>query len=123
LAFAHLITRRLATYEFQLSQVAEALAADPGNGELQNLHAELENLISLSRELAAGPSSSPKRAATSSASAAAAPAAPAAAKVQSPHAAEGVKKEARRYAAGEEVLAKYNVSAAGWCGDAAGPGD
>jgi survival-of-motor-neuron-related-splicing factor 30 len=120
LAFAHLITYRLATYEFQLSQVAEALAADPGNSELQNLHAELENLISLSRELAAGPSSSPKRAATMAS--AAAPAAPAAAKVQSPHAAEGVKKEARKYAAGEEVLAKYNVSAAGWWGDAAGPG-
>ncbi|WFD34866.1 hypothetical protein MCUN1_001710 [Malassezia cuniculi] len=41
----------LRTYEFQLSQVDEALRADPENSELKSLRGELANLIELTRQL------------------------------------------------------------------------
>ncbi|GAA5825060.1 hypothetical protein JCM11251_006081 [Rhodosporidiobolus azoricus] len=70
--------QELETYEYQLSQIKQALAADPGNEEMLTLKKEIEDLISLTKEYL-GAQAAPA-ASTSASSATASPAPPAAAK-------------------------------------------
>lgn len=94
-------------YEFQLSQVNDALGADPDNAELKTLKDELTNLISLTKSLAAeqSTSSSHSRAQVSS-SASVEPAAKSASGTASPSA-PPVQAALK---AGDECVAKYAVS-------------
>ncbi|KAI0715243.1 hypothetical protein C8Q76DRAFT_450610 [Earliella scabrosa] len=85
----------LETYQVQLSQVELALASDPENDKLKELHSELKELIeltqaALAQQEAASSSKADKKASTSaSAAASSAPA-------------------GKAWAAGDEVLAKYS---------------
>lgn len=88
----------LETYQAQLSQVDTALSSDPTNAELLTLKGELENLISLTKSLAA--------ASTSSSSASTDHAAPTQPTQKKPIARRET--ESVGYITGQEVLARYS---------------
>lgn len=57
----------LASYQFQLEQVEDALSKDPDSQELKKLQSDLKDLISLYSQLAGGGGSGGATAATSAA--------------------------------------------------------
>ncbi|CEH17337.1 Splicing factor SPF30 [Ceraceosorus bombacis] len=109
----------LQSYEFQLSQVNDALSADPNNAELKTLHEELTNLITLTRELVSQQTAEAQAAKAASSSPHAGssklPSTSAKSRDESPRGessnlrSTATEKEVRKYAAGEECMAKYQA--------------
>lgn len=96
---------RLKSYEQQLAQVIGALATDKDNEELLNLQIELENLISLTRQLLeTGESSSTGTSIKKTIVAAPVPA------TDTQDRSPKFVTELKRFSAGEECQAKYAVS-------------
>ncbi|KAJ3281135.1 hypothetical protein HK104_000184, partial [Borealophlyctis nickersoniae] len=95
----------LASYQFQLEQVNEALEKDPGNSELEKLKTDLSELISLYANLVqpAPPKPSTKSLASSSAPRSKTP------QTASPTAnGAGASAVTKQYAEGQRVLAKWS---------------
>ena len=86
----------LETYQVQLSQVEQAIAADPDNEELISLASELKELIELTKQASTGPSA-PTTAGSSSSK-------PEASRKPSQ---TNVPSTGKVWAAGDECLAKY----------------